>query len=58
MNLFAGGVVVLQSGDLQELVQNRQQIEVQGVLEKTPEGWYQISVGSSNRLKLLGKGAP
>lgn len=53
LNLFVGGVVLLQSGDLEELVRTKQELEVQGLLEKTSDGYFQISVPAQNRLKKL-----
>jgi hypothetical protein len=46
-------VVLLQSGELEEMVRNKVTLEVQGILEKTEDGYYQISVVAQNHLKLL-----
>jgi hypothetical protein len=54
LNFFSGGVVLIQSGDLQELVRDEQELEISGLLEKTDEGFYEIKVGSVNRLKKIG----
>ncbi len=54
LNLFVGGVVLLQSGDLEKMIRNKHELEVQGILEKTTDGYYQISIAAQNRLKKLG----
>lgn len=51
LNLISGGVVLLQSTELAELVQNQVEVTVTGVVEATEEGFLEIKVQSVGQLQ-------
>jgi hypothetical protein len=55
LNLLVGGVVLFQSGELEEWVRQRQELEVRGVLEETANGYYQLNVPAQNHLKKISR---
>lgn len=55
LNFFANGVVLMQSGELEELVRQKQEIQMTGVVVRSPQDQaLEIQVGNLNRLKKIG----
>jgi hypothetical protein len=55
LNFFADGVVLMQSGELEELVRQKQEIQMTGVVARSPQDQaLEIQVGSLSRLKKIG----
>lgn len=53
VNLFVNGVVLIQSGELEDLVKSGKSVEASGVVVKSADGFYEIRLGSANRLKIF-----
>lgn len=51
LNLMPGGVVLMQSGELEDLVAKKTGITVTGVLESTEEGFLEIKITSLGQMK-------
>lgn len=51
LNLMPGGVVLMQSGELEDLVAKKTGITVTGVVERTDEGYLEIKITSLGQMK-------
>lgn len=51
LNLMPGGVVLMQSGELEDLVAKKTGITVTGVLERTDDGYLEIKISSLGQMR-------